>query len=733
MVAPKKMNLRPNLSVMMLMVAILISCSSGSSGSKSGGVAPKPTQKTAFVTTTDFTTGSYSTINLEDFSAAVNLPAQTGIIESDNDAVFFNDKIYVINRFGFDNITLLDTADLTTAIHQFSTGNGTNPQDMAFVSDTKAYVSLLGANDILIVDPTDVGNEIKSRIDLSGFLDPADTDGLVEAGAMVMVRNFLFVVLQRLVNFSSELDGFIVVIDTQSDTLVDVDPTTPGVIDPIVLTGRNPVFMEFEPSLGKIVVSEAGSFFDQTDGGVETVNTSTFQAEGFIVDESELGGDVGDVVLVNGTKGYVVIGGFGDNGVAVFDVGSGTKLGELAVSAAFIPSLALDGRNRLLVADRTLTNPGIRIYDTQTDTEIQSGLISVGLPPNNILIIQPPQTAFTTTTDFTTGSYSTINLEDFSAAVNLPAQTGIIESDNNAVFFNEKIYVINRFGFDNITLLDTADLTTAIHQFSTGNGTNPQDMAFVSDTKAYVSLLGANDILVVDPTDVGNEIKSRIDLSGFLDPADTDGLLEAGAMVLVRNYLFVALQRLVNFSSDLEAFIVVIDTQSETLVDVDPATPGVIDPIVLTGRNPVFMEFEPSLGKIVVSEAGSFFDQTDGGVETVDPSTFQAEGFIIDEGELGGDVGDVALVNGTKGYVVIGGFADNGVAIFDVDSGTKLGELAVSASFIPSLALDGRNRLLVADRTLTNPGIRIYDTQTDIEVTTGPIDVGLPPNSILIY
>jgi hypothetical protein len=40
-------------------------------------------------------------------------------------------------------------------------------------------------------------------------------------------------------------------------------------------------------------------------------------------------------------------------------------------------------------------------------------------------------------------------------------------------------------------------------------------------------------------------------------------------------------------------------------------------------------------------------------------------------------------------------------------------------------------RLLVPDRTLTNPGIRVYDTFTDQEVTTDPIDVGLPPNAIV--
>jgi hypothetical protein len=338
----------------------------------------------------------------------------------------------------------------------------------------------------------------------------------------------------------------------------------------------------------------------------------------------------------------------------------------------------------------------------------------------------PGEIAFVATTDYTTGSYSTINLRDLTADVDLPSQVGIIESDSLAVYYNNKVYVINRFGFDNITVLDTADLSTAVAQFSTGNGTNPQDMAFVSDTKAYVSLYGANDLLIVDPTaPPGAEITGTIDLSGFLD-GDADGFVEASPMVIVGTTLFVALQRLDNFAVVRDGILAVIDTTTDTLIDVDLGTPGT-QGIVLTGRNPIYMDYDGALGRIVVSEVGNYFDQTDGGIETVDPWTFVAEGLIISENDLGSDVGDVVIVDGLKGYVVVGGFDPNGVAIFDVATGAKTGDLITNLSFIPGLTLDSSKRLLVPDRTLTNPGIRIYDTFTDQEITTDPIDVGLPP------
>ena len=38
--------------------------------------------------------------------------------------------------------------------------------------------------------------------------------------------------------------------------------------------------------------------------------------------------------------------------------------------------------------------------------------------------------------------------------------------------------------------------------------------------------------------------------------------------------------------------------------------------------------------------------------------------------------------------------------------------------------------LFLADRSVTNPGIRLYDVETGAEITSTPIDVGLPPFQI---
>lgn len=341
--------------------------------------------------------------------------------------------------------------------------------------------------------------------------------------------------------------------------------------------------------------------------------------------------------------------------------------------------------------------------------------------------------AFVLTTDYSSGNYSTIDLDTMAPSPNL-GSAGIAESDNAGTYYNGRIYIINRGTPSNITVLDKENPGVALNQFSTGNNTNPYAMAFNSDTEAYVLLYASNDLLVVDPTATTDQIQSTIDLSGFNTSGDSDGFVQAGAMIKVNDFLFVALQRLNGWAVENEALLVVIDTTTNEIVDVDDSTTDV-DAITLTGRNPQFLFYDETSGKILIAETGAY-SAIDGGIEIVDPTTFEAEGFLIDESELGGDVGAIVAANGT-GYVVVntGTWADteNTIAAFTIADGTRGVDLLVNPAFIPSLTVDDQGRLFVPDRASTAPGVRIYDTSDNTEITTGVIDVGLPPNVILVY
>jgi len=84
------------------------------------------------------------------------------------------------------------------------------------------------------------------------------------------------------------------------------------------------------------------------------------------------------------------------------------------------------------------------------------------------------------------------------------------------------------------------------------------------------------------------------------------------------------------------------------------------------------------------------------------------------------------MVDNRVGFVVVGGFFPNTVVAFDVDAGagTITGnsprDVVTGLSYISSLTVDGGKRLLVPDRKLTAPGVRVYDTFTEAEVTTSP-------------
>lgn len=337
--------------------------------------------------------------------------------------------------------------------------------------------------------------------------------------------------------------------------------------------------------------------------------------------------------------------------------------------------------------------------------------------------------AFVLTSAYPTGNYSTIDLDTLTASINLGAP-GAAESDTAGAYYNGRIYIINRGTPSNITILDKEAPSDVLNQFSTGNNSNPYAMVFKSDTEAYVCLYGSNELLVVDPTAATDQITDTIDLSGFMAAGDTANV-EAAIMVKVNDFLFVALQRLNGYAVENDALLVVIDTTTNEVVDVDVSTPA-LDAITLTGRNPQYMVYNEVAGKIFISETGNY-SANDGGIEAVDPVSWEAEGFVISEATLAGDVGPVAMVDDTLGYVVVGGFAPNKVVSFDAGSGEQTADLLTDVPFIPSLTLDAQGRLFVPDTTTTAPGVRIYDTSSDTEITSGAIDVGLPPNVILVY
>lgn len=336
--------------------------------------------------------------------------------------------------------------------------------------------------------------------------------------------------------------------------------------------------------------------------------------------------------------------------------------------------------------------------------------------------IEAADRAVVVTSDYATGSAAVLNLETHQATSNVLT----IHSDAAVRTHNGRVYVINRLGQDNILVLDGANLSQTVLQFSVGLGTNPQDIAFANDQKAYVARLQAGSLLIVNPA-TGDSLGS-ISLSDF---ADADGMAEPAFLAMYDGRLYVTCQRGNQndfFAPTDYSAIAVIDMATDQVVDVDAAETGV-QGIRLSFKNPVSQVLVGHY--LYVSGVGSWSDFADGGIERVDLRTRRTDGVLMGETSLGGNVGSLALVDTSRAYVVVSDqtFA-NAVKIVNLANRQMAGALAdISGGYIPVISVFKR-RLYVADQgqfgTAGTTGVRVFDVVSNAQVA-GPIGTGLPP------
>ena len=334
--------------------------------------------------------------------------------------------------------------------------------------------------------------------------------------------------------------------------------------------------------------------------------------------------------------------------------------------------------------------------------------------------------AFITTTDYSSGCASVIWLD---GGYTTEICVAPIHSDAVAKWHEGLVYVINRAGADNIQILDPEDGFSTLSQHSTGNGTNPLDIAFVSPNKIFVSRYESNELLIMNPASGAH--LGTIDLSLF---ADGDGLCEMDHMLIKDGTLFVSIQRIDrnNYWMPVgDSYIAVIDAAADTLVDVDPGSPGV-QAIPLTASNPYTdLKFDSDGYTILVGCAG-LWGVADGGIEMIDPVTMTSEGFMITEAAAGGDINEFEILSEDKGYIILAtpSFTTD-IVPFNPTAGTAGPPIYSPPGWVLNdIEISPDGELFVADQTETAPGIWIWDTSADTLITPSPKSTGLPPFQI---
>jgi hypothetical protein len=305
-------------------------------------------------------------------------------------------------------------------------------------------------------------------------------------------------------------------------------------------------------------------------------------------------------------------------------------------------------------------------------------------------------------------------------------------SDAVARCFGGLVYVVNRLGCDNVQVLDPSSGFATVLEFSTGPGSNPQDIAFVTGERAYVSRYETTWLYEVNPAT--GAVTDSIDLALF---ADADGLPEMGRMAVVGPLLFVALERVDRdffYTPVAPGQVAVVDTRTNALVDADPDAAGV-QPVVLSGTNPRSeIQVDTDTGRLFLGAAGSL-GAPDGGIEVVDAVGLRSLGFLATEAQLGGDVSDLAFGAGDTAFAVVSDASFNTSCVcFDTTTGDKTGTLYATSGFnVADVEVHRASaQLFLCDRTFANPGVRVFDTSTCGQLTTGPISVGLPPFDLVV-
>ena len=355
----------------------------------------------------------------------------------------------------------------------------------------------------------------------------------------------------------------------------------------------------------------------------------------------------------------------------------------------------------------------------------------------NTLISSDAQ-AFILTTDYMDSSFSVIDVDNHDIVETDIAST---HGDDEVRYYNGKVYVLNRWGYDLIEVFDAEDNFEKVSEFSTGTGTNPQDIAFISNNKAYVTCYDTTDLLIMNPTT--GEHLGTINLSEY---ADDDGIPEMHKMVsfkfLGKNRVYVTIQRLDRdnwFAPTDKSYIVELDGDKDTVIraiqltQVNPSTAPVLDGI-----------------HILVGETGSWFDGEDGGIERINIFTNEAEGFIVSEADLGGNIVDFDIYNkysGLKGlilslldhhlgimllkrniYAIVSDMSFNtSLMSFNLKEQTSTELFSTEGYQLADLAINDKGGLYLADRTPGSSGIRIFDAKTGEQKTSTPIDVGNYP------
>lgn len=374
------------------------------------------------------------------------------------------------------------------------------------------------------------------------------------------------------------------------------------------------------------------------------------------------------------------------------------------------------------------------------------------LPPANIDEVRTyfnGNNAFVYTVDaqFTTGAAAIVSLDEPFTVL----KTGIGEGSwfsTDVLFQSDSryVYIIDRTN-GNITVVDPLDEGKELTQISVGPASNPKAVVRIND-KLYISRNDEESVLILD-ADTFQEA-GTVDISKF---SDADNLPDMGYAVTAEGKIWLLLERLDRTNAWTPS---TWPTDKAYMVSIDPATDAIEAEIPLLGKNPYqILKIDPLTGNLYfISSVG-----TGAGIEMINPKTGTSAGWLVEPSVFPtGSAPDsgisFAVATTTTVFVVVPeGFQGwtaydwDETVLFAIDrnTGEKSEVLRSSAGYkgLACLELSPGNprnadkQLLITcagpGPRVTKPGLRIFDPVTLKELTSAPLNTGLPPFGVTFF
>jgi len=325
-----------------------------------------PRDGTAVIVAGDFNqTGVLTTVAAPSMDVQTN--AVAGVAGADPVVRRVGDELFVVNRFGGDNVTILDAATLAL-VDQLGTGAGSNPQDVAVVGQ-KLYIPAYGGSGVVVID--------RDRPDSPGSVDLASldaADGAPNCQSAYAVGTRVFVTCQVLDGFNVVGPGKVAVIDTSDDsveTTIDLATVNPN---------------GFLQAIGDDLYVAGVNFTDASDGCLARITTGSTPTSSCVVGNADLAGYVNHLAVVR-DQVFAAINWYDDTFAAhgklvAIDLAAGT-IGDSLLAEGAVPRDLAGCGEYLFVSDKAVGVDGVRVFHVEAAslTEETSAPLQIGLPP----------------------------------------------------------------------------------------------------------------------------------------------------------------------------------------------------------------------------------------------------------------------------------------------------------------------------------------------------------------